>query len=130
MVAFGEVAPGEPLYLWNNNESLKEALENSLPSAEQRQKYRVLRPAEGGGETEAYSMTKDDDPPEPDCDLEFSGFFTLHDMDRLAGFVIRWTDNFLSHLRVRRPREPGFTTTVFIFHHAAILANIGVGYVP
>jgi hypothetical protein len=137
MVEFGMAAPGEPPYHWDDDESLEDAIKNCLPPtgqtiSNQRQQGQALLPQaqtppnSTGGANHSNAATCHDGK-EPNCDLEFSGFFTLCDMDRLAGLTIRWTDNLLSHLLVRKLREPGFTTTVLVFHHATVLAHLKKG---
>lgn len=147
MVQFGKIStsPGEPAYPWIETDSLENAIRNFLPLAG------VVTNTTGQGQTIARqgqaAQQQGQAPPaptgttnpatiaaiaetsqeEPDRDLELVGFFTLCDMDRLAGFAIRWTDNLLSHLLARRLREPGFTTTVFVFHHATILRHLKTG---
>jgi len=134
MVAFHQVAAGEPVYHWHSHETLEEAIKNNLPPNQQPPKPRDKAPGKSQALNNVQSGTgrtgRQADSPEFDCDDEFSGFFTLYDMERLAGFKFRWTNNLLSHLKARKLREPGFTTTVFIFHHATILPFLDAGYVP
>lgn len=140
MVAFHELTPGEPFYLWHRDESLEEALANYLPMPESPQKY-WLRGSFNSAQHPPdqalgqhidwdYDVTQDGDSLRPNCDVEFTGYFTFFDMERLAGFRIVWTDNFLSHLRMRKHRELGFSITIFVFHHASLLRLIQAGCVP
>jgi hypothetical protein len=60
--------------------------------------------------------------------LEFPDYFTLCSMSRLVGFEVHWTYNLLDHLRIRKLRKNGFTTHVFVFHHATVLNRIAAAY--
>ncbi|RYP72794.1 hypothetical protein DL771_003978 [Monosporascus sp. 5C6A] len=66
-------------------------------------------------------------PPNVGYDREFTDYFTLCGMNRLVGFQIQWTSNLLDHLRLRKLRANGFSTYVYVFHHAAVLERIGTG---
>ena len=142
MVSLNDCSPGEPPYEWRKNESLDDMLAKYLPVPRRHIRMPAKQPSSsqnqqhmhesGGivngsfalGRTE--TMGQWEDPGSTDRDREFEGFFNFHDMDQLSGFHIRWTNNFLSHLRVRklRHRDFAFTITVFVFHHATILPAI------
>ena len=164
IVALEDFAPGEPTYLWKNDESLNDTLKRYLPLPHTPSqdtppvRYQRATPSpppsppppqtpqqsqnQANASASSSSSTalrqQEDRPPHPhpledtDRNREFEGFFTFHDMHRLSSFKIRWTNNFLSHLRVRKLRERGFTITIFVFHHATVLpaiANVSVFFI-
>jgi hypothetical protein len=49
--------------------------------------------------------------------IRFDRAFTAHNMERIAGIKVRWTDNLADHLRIVEAEE----MTVLVFHHASFL---------
>ena len=162
MVALEDVAPGEPTYRWKNDESLNDTLKRYLslpptpsqdtppvtgqratpspppspppPQTPQRSQNQANASASSSSNNALRQREDRHSHPLEDIDRnrEFEGFFTFYDMHTLSGFQIRWTNNFLSHLRVRRLREGGFTHYIFVFHHATVLpaiANLSVLFI-
>jgi len=137
MMALNDSSPGEPPYAWLEDESLNDTLTKYLPAPQTSPNKLARVPfrrytspfgrkdeINGGDDYEADALVTPPDLDSIDQDREFSGFFTFRDMNHFCGFKIRWTNNFLSHLRVRKVRERGFTVTVFVFHHATVLPAI------
>lgn len=123
----------EPLQQQGQPEQQKDQLQqqHSQPQQQQQQTHQPNEQqqlANSSGGTASIDLLatsiQQQDYKDADRNREFEGFFTFCDMTRLSSIKIRWTNNFLSHLRVRKLREPGFTTTIFVFHHATVLPAI------
>lgn len=67
------------------------------------------------------TLAQTGDPPAPHLDRVFSAYFNLADMERLADFDIRFTDNLLNHLYLERYTDRLPRTTLWLFDHVAAL---------
>jgi len=116
MVSLGTfpAQPGATPWPWPPHLSLRETLKLYM-------KWVMKSPeAMGGGPVPANGV---------DFNLEFPDYFTLCSISRLVGFKVEWTYNLLDHLRIRKPRQDGFSTHIYIFHHATVLNWIAAGHV-
>ena len=108
--------PGALSHQWTRGISPNQILIESFPYTSKAEEYEIRTNLFEG------RIIKSSESSEPGKDLIFSDLFNLWDMQRLAGFEIVWTDNLLDHLLVQK-----FRTTVFVFHHAAVLQELRAG---
>ncbi|KAK6829368.1 exonuclease family protein [Apiospora arundinis] len=65
-------------------------------------------------------------PVQVDRGESFPGYFTLRDMEYMGNFEVRFTDDLLNHLQMRRFRDSSFRPSVYIFQHAAVLEWLAI----
>jgi hypothetical protein len=135
MVSLGATFPaqaGVTPWPWRTQDSLEGTLERYTKWVSYAGQTRAVKAAgndagnDSGAQGNAAARDNDiDGDNESDTFYrEFPDYFTLCSMNRLVGFEVHWTYNLLDHLRVRKLRKNGFTTHVYVFHHATVLNRI------
>ncbi len=144
MVDFGTRSAGLSPCIWSPDEGLNEAVARYMPRIDDGEnKFKIYHIAPAAVPPNANDADRppdhpprlafavvQDDPVDTDCDLEFPDYFTLYHMHRMSGFSIKWVDNLLDHLRLRKGHDPEtahFVTTVYVFHQVTALAGIAQG---
>lgn len=112
---------GELCIPWDSNQTLQEALMAEFPLIKP-ERYSISLNVNAPQGT----VTKLDDPPEPEHHQIFSSLFTLRDFHTLGDFVIQPTDNILQHLYIEKYCGGQFRPTLFIFFHASVLYDLEV----